>query len=73
MFLYVKAQFTSIYSLLRGTGTGIDLHQLGKPEVHDVYAPSKSYTATVHKTVNNPGEPRWQGVGQLSHQQYVVA
>ena len=29
------------YSLLRGTATAIDLHQLGKPEVHDIYAPMK--------------------------------
>ena len=29
------------YSLLRVTAIAIDLHQLGKPEMHDVYAPLK--------------------------------
>jgi len=38
---YVVTQFTSGYSLLRGTAIAIVLHQLGKPEMHDVYASLK--------------------------------
>jgi hypothetical protein len=39
--LYDVAQFTSGYSLLRGTAIMTVLHQLGKPGIHDVYASTK--------------------------------
>ena len=41
------------YSLLRETAIAIDLHQLGRPERHVIYASFKNtYTATVLKNIN---------------------
>lgn len=48
---------TKWYSLLRGIAIAIDLHQLGKPEIHDTYAPIK----VVYGNLSQGRKTTWSG------------